>query len=111
MTIAVPVMLIPTSLLDSEFFHVLATFVALNSLIYATLAVLKVVPKGYSFVRFDGRNRRRQNRSIYPDAPAAGPSSSGGQPSASDAEPGGLAEAERALPAATPTAATKGWLT
>lgn len=80
MTIMAPVMLIPTSLLDSEFFQVLATFVALNSLIYATLAVLKVVPKGYSFVRFDGRNRRRQNRSIYPDGP--------------DAEPAGLAEDE-----------------
>lgn len=61
-----PVLLIPASLLESEFFQVLATFVALNSLIYATLAVLKVVPKGYGFFRFDGRNRRRQDRSIYP---------------------------------------------
>jgi hypothetical protein len=62
-----PVLLIPTSVLESEAFQILATFVALNSLIYATLAVLKVLPKGYALFRFDGRNRRRQNRSIYPD--------------------------------------------
>lgn len=61
------VLLIPASFLDSEFFKILATFVALNSLIYATLAVLKVLPKGYRLFRFDGRNRRTQNRSIYPE--------------------------------------------
>lgn len=54
-------------MLESEDFQILATFVALNSLIYATLAVLKILPKGYAFFRFDGRNRRRDNRSIYPD--------------------------------------------
>ena len=61
--------LVPESILDSEVFQVLATFVALNSLMYATLALLKVLPRGYAIFRFDGRNRRRANRSIYPDGP------------------------------------------
>lgn len=62
--------LLPEWTLDSEFFGILATFVALNSLMYATLALLKVLPRGYAFSRFNGRNRRVVNRSIYPDPPA-----------------------------------------
>ena len=44
---------------------------------YATLAVLKVLPKGYALSRFDGRNRRVSNRSIYP--PLADPDPIGGR--------------------------------
>lgn len=58
--------LLPEWLLQSEPFQVLATFVALNSLMYATLAVLKVLPKGHGLARFNGRNRRIANRSIHP---------------------------------------------
>jgi len=76
--VLLPVMLIPTSVLESEPFQILATFVALNSLIYATLAVLKVIPKGYALFRFNGQNRRRQNRSIYPEQMA--PPSVGSDP-------------------------------
>ena len=47
------------------------TFVALNTLMYVTLAVLKVLPKGYAFSWFSGRNRRAQNRSIYPEPPSS----------------------------------------
>ncbi|MCC6496902.1 MAG: hypothetical protein IT193_11680 [Propionibacteriaceae bacterium] len=61
--------LLPEAILDSEFFGILATFVALNSLMYATLALLKVLPRGYGLSRFNGRNRRVENRSIYPDPP------------------------------------------
>jgi hypothetical protein len=32
--------------------------------------VLKVLPGGYSLARFNGRNRRRDNRSIHPEPPA-----------------------------------------
>jgi hypothetical protein len=56
-----------TSILDSDLFQILATFVAINSLIYATLAVLKVLPRISLDVGTNGRNRRRQNRSIHPD--------------------------------------------
>ena len=62
--------LLPEWILDTDFFQILATFVALNSLMYATLAVLKVLPRGYAFSRFSGRNRRRANRSIYPEPSA-----------------------------------------
>ena len=62
-------MLLPSSVLQSDAFAVLATFVALNTLMYATLALLKLLPKGYRFFWTPGRNRRRHNRSIHPDPP------------------------------------------
>lgn len=65
--------LLPEPILHTDSFKVLATFVALNTLMYATLAVLKVLPCGYALSRFGGRNRRTQNRSIYPEPPAPGP--------------------------------------
>jgi hypothetical protein len=62
--------LLPESILHTDSFKILATFVALNTLMYATLAVLKVLPKGYALSWFSGLNRRAQNRSIYPEPPA-----------------------------------------
>lgn len=62
--------LLPESILHSDSFKILATFVALNTLMYVTLAVLKVLPKGYALSWFSRRNRRTQNRSIYPEPPA-----------------------------------------
>jgi len=62
--------LLPEWILDTDAFQLLATFVALNSLMYATLAVLKVLPRGYALSRFNGRNRRTENRSIHPEPPA-----------------------------------------
>jgi hypothetical protein len=62
--------LLPESILHTDSFRILATFVALNTLMYATLAVLKVLPKSYALSWFSGLNRRAQNRSIYPVPPA-----------------------------------------
>ena len=62
--------LLPESILHTDFFETQATFVALNTLMYAMLAVLKVLPKGYALSWFRGFNRRAQNRSIYPEPPA-----------------------------------------
>ena len=62
--------LLPESILQTNSFKILATFVALNTLMYATLAFLKVLPKGYALSWFRGFNRRAQNRSIYPEPPA-----------------------------------------
>ncbi|HEY3546829.1 MAG TPA: hypothetical protein VGK17_12190 [Propionicimonas sp.] len=62
--------LLPEWILHTDSFQILATFVAINSLMYATLAVLKVLPRGYALARFNGRNRRRENRSIHPEPPA-----------------------------------------
>ncbi len=64
--------LLPEWILHTDAFGILATFVALNSLMYATLAVLKVLPRGYALSRFNGRNRRVDNRSIHPEPPTPG---------------------------------------
>lgn len=49
---------LPERLLHSPGFEILATFVALNTLMYATLAVLKLVPRGHAVVRWLSRLRR-----------------------------------------------------
>jgi len=59
--------LLPESILQTDAFKMLATFVALNTLMYVTLAVMKVLPKGYALTWFSGFNRRTQNRSIHPE--------------------------------------------
>lgn len=55
------------SLLHSEWFAVLATFVALNTIMYCALALAKMLPKIYVTDWLHTRNRRAQTRSIYPD--------------------------------------------
>lgn len=60
--------LLPESLLHTSWFSVLATFVAINTVIYVVLGVIKIAPK----IRRKRRNqmsRRSETRSIYPDAP------------------------------------------
>lgn len=62
-------LLLPESFMQSSFFVILATLVALNTVIYAALSLIHVIPKWFrsSWLR---RNRTRQiTRSIYPDAP------------------------------------------
>lgn len=61
--------LLPESVLRQEFFAVLAAFVAINTLIYVTLAVAKILPKVYVTDWLSSRSRRRETRSIHPDAP------------------------------------------
>jgi len=58
--------LLAESTLNTRLFAILAAFVALNTLIYATLAIAKMMPKVYPADWFSGRNRRRVNRSIHP---------------------------------------------
>ena len=57
----------PESLLDSGWYAVLARFVAINTILYVTLSIFKILPKPYlsDFVRH--RGRRAETRSIYPD--------------------------------------------
>jgi hypothetical protein len=59
-------LLFPQSLQHSTFYIVLATIVALNTVIYVSLAVAKVLPKWFrpSWVR--RRRVRSETRSIYP---------------------------------------------
>jgi hypothetical protein len=61
--------LLPESFLQSEFFLVLATFVAINTIAYVVLSVVKILPRVYVSDWFKGPNRRAESRSIYPDGP------------------------------------------
>lgn len=61
--------LLPESTLRTEVFAVLAAFVAINTVIYVTLAVAKMLPKFYLSDWVHGRDRRSETRSISPDDP------------------------------------------
>ena len=61
--------LLPDSILHNEFIAVLAAFVAINTIVYVTLSVAKILPKLYVRDLVDTRNRRSETRSIHPDAP------------------------------------------
>ncbi|UVJ40507.1 hypothetical protein [Arthrobacter sp. CJ23] len=73
MTSAIPAslpsgILFPEEVLHSEWFAVLATFVAINTLMYAALAVAKILPKVHPSAWIRTRNQRSETRSIHPDA-------------------------------------------
>ncbi len=60
--------LLPESTLREEFIAVLAAFVAINTILYVTLAASKMLPKLYISDWITSRNRRTETRSIDPDA-------------------------------------------
>lgn len=60
-------LLLPTSVLRSELFAVLAAFVAINTVMYAALSLAKLLPKQYPSDWFSSPNRRSESRSIYPE--------------------------------------------
>lgn len=62
--------LLPESVLYSDWFGVLATFVAINTVIYVVLGIIKIIPKVRRRTRHSGATRRSGTRSIHPDAPA-----------------------------------------
>lgn len=64
--------LLPEEILQSEFFAVLSAFVAINTIMYVTLAIAKILPRVYVSDLFRRRNRRRQPRGIAA-APAQEP--------------------------------------
>ncbi|SDT42064.1 hypothetical protein SAMN04488543_4286 [Friedmanniella luteola] len=53
--------------LRSHAFQFLAAFVAVNTIMYVTLAVAKMLPKVYPGDWRRGRHRRGETRSIHPD--------------------------------------------
>ena len=65
--------LLPDSILRNQFIAVLAAFVAINTVVYVTLAVGKMLPKFYLRDWLASRNRRAETRSIHPDAAVGGP--------------------------------------
>lgn len=62
--------LLPSSLLNTQFFAILSAFVAVNTLIYVTLAIAKILPRVYLSDIFPQRGRRREPRGINPNASA-----------------------------------------
>lgn len=60
--------LLPSELLSTEWFSVLATFVAINTVIYLVLGVIKILPKVRLRRQHNGASRRSETRSIHPDA-------------------------------------------
>ena len=60
--------LLPGSITHSQWFAVLSMFVAVNTVLYLTLAVIKLLPKLYLSDYLTKRNRRAESRSIYPDS-------------------------------------------
>lgn len=61
--------LLPESVLHSDFFAILAAFVAINTVIYAALAIAKIVPMVHLGDLAPGRQRRSETRSIHPETP------------------------------------------
>ncbi len=60
--------LLPASFLQSNFFQILAAFVAINTVMYLALAIAKILPKLYLTDVIRRINSRAETRSIYPDA-------------------------------------------
>jgi hypothetical protein len=63
--------LLPASIMRSHWFAALSMFVAVNTVLYLTLAVIKLLPKPYLSDCVPQRNRRVESRSIYPDSDRA----------------------------------------
>lgn len=61
--------LLPQEWLQTDWFSVLATFVAVNTLIYVVLGLIKIVPMIRWRRTYRGASRRSETRSIHPDAP------------------------------------------
>ncbi|WP_354188102.1 hypothetical protein [Arthrobacter sp. UYCu712] len=59
-------LLLPESILETELFAILATFVAINTIMYVALAVAKILPKVYLTDWIRHRNERAETRSIHP---------------------------------------------
>lgn len=64
---------LPESIMHTPWFAALSTFVAVNTVLYLTLAFIKLLPKPYMSDWIDQRNRRCETRSIYPEADAGVP--------------------------------------
>jgi hypothetical protein len=61
------------NIMHSPWFTTLTMFVAINTVLYLTLAIIKLLPKAYLSDWIDQRNRRSESRSIYPDVDSKAP--------------------------------------
>ncbi len=63
--------LLPESILHSHWFFVLANFVAINTILYVSLSIFKILPKLYRSDIIDHRRPRSETRSVYPNGHSA----------------------------------------
>ena len=61
--------ILPESVLQTTWFMVLSSFVAINTVMYVALAVAKILPKVRPRDWFPRTYTRAETRSIYPDTP------------------------------------------
>jgi len=72
MTDIVPMgLVLPAEILSSPGFQFLAAFVTINTIMYLTLAIAKMLPKIYVSDWVNPRGRRSETRSIHPDENSA----------------------------------------
>jgi hypothetical protein len=64
---------LPQNVMHGSWFAALSMFVAINTVLYLTLAIIKLLPKTYLSDWVDQRNRRSESRSIYSDVDAGAP--------------------------------------
>lgn len=60
---------LPVSTLQEPWFYVLAGFVAVNTVVYVALSVVKALPRVYLGDWLPRDYARRETRSIFPDGP------------------------------------------
>ncbi len=72
---------LPESILGAYWFAVLSTFVAINTILYVSMSMFKILPKPYLSDVVRPHGRRAETRSIYPD----------GHRAADEVQPSGLA--------------------
>ncbi|MCD9624262.1 hypothetical protein [Rhabdothermincola salaria] len=58
---------LPESLIETHWFAVLSTFVAINTILYVSLSIFKILPKLYLSDVVKQHGRRSETRSIYPN--------------------------------------------
>ena len=71
--------LLPESILGARWFAVLSTFVAINTILYVSMSIFKILPKPYLSDVLRPNGRRAETRSIHPDGysvPEDGPTPS-----------------------------------
>lgn len=68
MGLGTPRSILPHTLVESVPFAILATFVAINTVMYAALATAKILPRLHPTDWLPRRHHRSETRSIFPDA-------------------------------------------
>ncbi|MGJ6981408.1 hypothetical protein ACSDQ9_12895 [Aestuariimicrobium soli] len=64
--------LLPQEILDSVWFGVLSTFVSINTVMFLSMAIVKMLPRLHPDELLPRRHTRSETRSIHPDHQESG---------------------------------------